>query len=724
MKTPIPSLSVAAVFLSATAALAQPVPPSLTQAGPRVALVLSGGGARGIAHIGALRALEEAGLPVDAIAANSMGSIVGAIYASGRDARTLERIVRSMDWDSLFSGRPDRRVLPISRRVDRYRSLVGVSLDRKGARLPGGLLSEHGVNRFLIERLSPAGYMAGGDFDRLPIPFRAVATDLATGDEVVLAKGDLALAVRASMSIPLVFPPVPWEGRTLVDGLVVNNLPVDVAKALDPRVVVAIDVGSPPLEPSDYGSALGVAAQVNDLLTRRRYRDFAAEADVLVRPDLGKHSATDYSGLDDLIRMGYESTKAAIPEIRRKLEAAGVADLAPRKRAAAFPALEGAPIREVAVQGNEKVSDPLVRSTFNLPLGAPFSMEKGLRAFDKIDAVGWLERTWLEFDREGDGVRVVLHVTDAAPFRAEVGVGFSEWERARGSVRLLDSDIFGFGEEVEVLVAGSDAESVAELSLRGEKLLLPGIGYRARGYAVRDKPRYFDTDGNEVNRARFDRLGFDAALRGAPKRWLQIEAGYRLGYVDVVAEPGIDVPPGRDTVSAVFSTLTYDTLDDLEWPEEGSRILASGDWSPKGLGGARAYWRTWTDARYSVPLVSRLGLHLHGFLGVSGADLPAYDYYRLGGPSLVPGYHHEELKGPQALAASVSLRYRLAGKLRVLVRAGAGNVFDQGKDVTLAGLRWGVAGGAMYPSPVGPVSLELGVRDGGGVLVSLGVGWP
>ena len=297
-----------------------------------MALALSGGGARGIAHIGALRALEEAGIPVDAIAANSMGAVVGGVYATGRTSAELEAIVRSLDWASLFSGRPDRRTLPVSRRQDRYGSVAGVSFDWKGLRLPGGLLAEHRINRFLIENLSPAGYAVAGDFDRLPVRFRAIAGDLATGDPVVLAKGDLARAVRASMSIPLVFPPVPWEGRSLVDGLIVNNLPIDVAKELGGAVLVAVDIGSPRLEPDDYVSALGVASQVSDLLMRRRYLDFSAEADVLVRPDLGDHSSTDYSGFDELIQKGYEATKASLPAIRAKLAAAGLADLRSRPR--------------------------------------------------------------------------------------------------------------------------------------------------------------------------------------------------------------------------------------------------------------------------------------------------------------------------------------------------------------------------------------------------------
>ena len=330
-------LALATLCLTVGASTASPQAPATAAAPeqrprPRVVLALSGGGARGIAHVGALRALEEAGIPVDAIAANSMGAVVGGVYATGRTSAELEQIVRSLDWASLFSGRPDRRTLPVSRRQDRYGSVAGVSFDWKGLRLPGGILAEHRINRFLIENLSPAGYAVAGDFDRLPVRFRAIAGDLATGDPVVLAKGDLARAVRASMSIPLVFPPVPWEGRNLVDGLIVNNLPIDVAKEFGGAVLVAVDIGSPRLEPDDYVSALGVASQVSDLLMRRRYLDFSAEADVLVRPDLGDHSSTDYSGFDELIQKGYEATKASLPAIRAKLAAAGRRGRAPRPR--------------------------------------------------------------------------------------------------------------------------------------------------------------------------------------------------------------------------------------------------------------------------------------------------------------------------------------------------------------------------------------------------------
>ena len=152
---------------------------------PRLAVALSGGGARGIAHVGVLQAFEEEGIPVDAVAGTSMGAVVGAIYATGRSGQQLEAVVKSLDWNSIFSGLPDRRLVPVMRREDQYRTVAGLGFDFWDLRLPAGLLSEYRVNRFLIESLAPASYAFDGDFSKLPRPFRAVATALDNGERVV-----------------------------------------------------------------------------------------------------------------------------------------------------------------------------------------------------------------------------------------------------------------------------------------------------------------------------------------------------------------------------------------------------------------------------------------------------------------------------------------------------------------------------------------------------------
>jgi NTE family protein len=691
---------------------------------PRLALALSGGGARGIAHIGALRALEEAGVPVDAIAANSMGAVVGGIYATGRTADELDEIVLSVDWGSLFSGRSDRRMLPVTRRQDRLRTLGGVGFSWSELELSPGLMAEHRVNRFLIQNLAPAGYSAGGKFDRLPIPFRCVATDLDDGERLILSQGDLALAVRASMSIPVAFPPVYWEGHPLVDGLVVDNLPVDVAREFGAPVVVAVDVGSPPMEPDEYESALGVAGQVTDLLSKRRNEDFAAEADVYVRPELGRHSPTDYSGFDELIQKGYDAMKEALPKIRAELHAKShPGAMAPRRPETAGPTLDGTPIADVAVRGNERLSAKVLLKTFNIPTGPGFILEKGLRAFDKVEATGLLEHAWMEFQRVPEGLGITLVVREAPPNRAEVGAAFTEWERARGVVRLLNRNTFGFGEETSLLLVASEAEVGATLGVRGDMPFFYPLGYRAEGFVVSDRPRFFDADGTEVNRAQFERRGVDLLLQSSLERWGLLEAGLRLGNVNTEFRPGLALPVATDSTRTFLAGVVVDTLDDLLWPESGYRMAVHGWWSSDALGATWPYWRVEGEGRVGQRLGDRITLQLDALVGVSGEEVPIYDWFRIGGPYLIPGYAHEQLKGPQALAGAVSLRYRLVGQLQALARAGGGQVFQSRSDIGFDDLRWGVGVGVVYESRVGPLAAEMGWRNGGTSLFSLSLGW-
>ena len=350
-------------------------------------------------------------------------------------------------------------------------------------------MAEHRINRYLIEFLSPAGFAAAGDFDRLPVRFRAVAGDLATGEPVVLAKGDLALAVRASLSIPVAFPPVEWEGRKLVDGLIVNNLPIDVAKTFGGSVLVAVDIGSPLLKPEEYESAFGVAYQVSDLLMRRRYLDFSAEADVMVVPDLGTHATTDYSGFDELIQKGYDAMKASLPALRAKLDAAGIGDLARRTPVRPARSLEGSRIDAVRVDGSTAVSERLSRRTFHMPIGSPYVMDKGLVAFDRADATGLFDRTWMAFAPAGPDVRVALQVKDAPPNRAEVGLGYTEWERARGSIRLREPEHLGIRRAGRTALRGQRRREcgqrvAARRSLAGDRPGLPGCRLHGPGQAA------------------------------------------------------------------------------------------------------------------------------------------------------------------------------------------------------------------------------------------------
>jgi NTE family protein len=265
------SFCVCAVFLIlllvpslASLVLADDSPQSFPapEGGWKVGLVLSGGGARGAAHIGVLRVLEEMRIPIHCIAGTSIGAIVGGMYAAGLSPDDIENIMTSLDWNNIFRDKPLPSDLTFRRKQDASQYLIDFDLGLKDGRLamPKGLLQGQNLNMVLKSVLLHTENVT--DFDHLRIPFRALAADIETGEAVVLDKGELVSAIRASMSIPGVFAPVERDGKMLVDGGVSNNLPVDAARRMGANVIIAVDIGTALSPRGELTSSVGITSQL------------------------------------------------------------------------------------------------------------------------------------------------------------------------------------------------------------------------------------------------------------------------------------------------------------------------------------------------------------------------------------------------------------------------------------------------------------------------------
>ncbi len=286
---------------------------------PRIGLVLSGGGARGLAHVGVLKVLEAERIPIDVIAGTSMGAIVGGLYASGMSAAELERELLKVDWSNIFSARVDRQYLSQRRKEEDFEisSLLEIGVRNGELRTPSGAVSTRGLDTLLRRYTLPV--RAVQDFNRLPIPFRAVSTDLETGAEVVLSSGDLALALRSSMSVPGVFPPTEVDGRVLGDGGLVNNVPLDVARAMGADIVIVVNIGTPLAGRDTLSSVIGVTAQMINILTEQNVQRSLATLtarDVLISPALGKLSAGDFDKVAEAVAIGTRGAEAAMARLR------------------------------------------------------------------------------------------------------------------------------------------------------------------------------------------------------------------------------------------------------------------------------------------------------------------------------------------------------------------------------------------------------------------------
>lgn len=275
---------------------------------PRVALVLSGGGAKGVAHIGAIKVIEEAGIPIDLVCGTSMGSLIGALYCIGYSTDQLDSLVRAQDWSTLLSDRTPASDLTLQQRQEQntYALIRGLSNDRQQQ---GGVI--RGRNLMKLFRQLCAGYLDSISFDSLPIPFACVATDIATNKEVDFHSGYLVRAMRASMAIPGVFTPVVMGDSVLVDGGLQNNYPADLARRMGADIVIGVSVQNDALKPEQIGSSVDIIMQMIDFNTKHKFELNQALSDILIRVDVTGYSAASFSNtaVDSLINRGNRAAR-------------------------------------------------------------------------------------------------------------------------------------------------------------------------------------------------------------------------------------------------------------------------------------------------------------------------------------------------------------------------------------------------------------------------------
>lgn len=289
----------------------RPLPPHR----PTIGVALGGGGALGLAHIGMLQWMEENHIPVDKLAGTSMGALVGAVFATGRNGVEMRQLVKTILWDEALLKEPSYAQLSYRRKQDRRDYQFGGELGLKhGFTGPNGFDPGHGVG-LVLDRISFA-YSTISSFDDLPTPFRCVATDLLSGQSVVLHDGSLAQALRASMAIPGVFTPQELDGKVLADGGIVDNLPTDVVRQMNADVVIAVDIVTQPPTPTQFESVSGVLTRAVDVMVLDNERRALQLADIVVSLDLGKLGAFDYDQSETIINLGYKAAAAHAAALR------------------------------------------------------------------------------------------------------------------------------------------------------------------------------------------------------------------------------------------------------------------------------------------------------------------------------------------------------------------------------------------------------------------------
>jgi len=358
---------------------------------PKIGLVLSGGGAKGFAHVGVLKVIDELGIPIDYISGTSMGSIIGGFYAIGYSAVDIEKMILSQDWDKLLADEVSRKHVPFLAKQNYERHVLSFPIKPKGIELPSGIVKGQNVIN-LFERLS-IEYHNVDNFRKLPIPFVCVATDLETGEAVILDKGYLPEAMRASMAIPTVFSPIEIDGKLLVDGGMVNNFPVKEVVEMGADIVIGVDVQAGPKSKEELNSFLDVINQTVSLMSLKEFKKNIDYVDVYIKPDINNYSVGSFDEADSLIRKGEEIGRTFIPAFKDlkdkyKLKKNKIKKYKPPVDSTSYY------VKNIEFEGLNEVSISLLSGKLNLDTPGEVSLyqlQKGInrgfgsRYFDHVD---------------------------------------------------------------------------------------------------------------------------------------------------------------------------------------------------------------------------------------------------------------------------------------------------------------------------------------------------
>ncbi|MYM94156.1 patatin-like phospholipase family protein [Duganella vulcania] len=664
----LPLLLFSLACASPALAHAEPASPTIT-ARPRVALVLSGGGARGGAHIGVLKVLEEMHVPVDIIVGTSAGAIVGAAYASGMPLADIEREMQTLSTASLFHD-VARRDLSIARKSDDAGSYVGpeIGIGPGGLSLPKGAVSGVALEA-LLRRLTVR--QANSDFNRLPIPFRAIATDVSNGEMVVLDHGNLAQAVRASMAIPAVISPVEIDGQLLVDGGIARNLPVDVARAMGANVIIAINIGSPLLRRDQIKSVLSMSEQMTRMLTASNLRTSLAElnpqVDVLITPDLADVDAASFDLLKEAEGYGEQAARQATGKLRRyAVPANDYAVLSARRHGARAP--EGVLLSAVHIDGTQRVPEASLRGTMETQAGDQFDAAKAERDMRRLFGRGDFEHVSYALTPRPDGsheMTTTVNEKSWGPQYLRLGLGIStdfegdSFFTLRAMHRWTWLNALGAEWRNDLAIGHTDRISTEWL-----QPLTPAQRLFASGYLSGERtPLDIYSHGERLARYRNESVAAGVDLGAPLAEWGEARIGVTRGHVKLLPDTSF-VPPSelfpRARTGGLQARLRADTLDDRTFPRSGVEADLRVYASRTAMG---------ADSNYNKLSFSALGAFATGPHSLQGAveiqhklggnSLPDHEIVSFGGFLRMSGYRTGELVGNSLHFGRLVYNYRL-----------------------------------------------------------------
>ena len=738
---------------------------------PRIGLVLGGGGTKGAAHVGLIKFLEEKHIPIDAIAGTSVGSMIGGMYASGTPIEDIEQMMLTSDWREIIAFDIDRKSVPFRKKqLERdFPSNIKAGIDDENeVVLASGLFKRQNMMQFLKKRLRHVD--DGISFDTLPIPFRAVATELRSGDKVVLKEGSLAQSIYASLCIPGGFEPITINGVTMVDGGLVDNLPVDVMREMDVDIIIVSNIGEPPTNKTKFKSYLDVMLQLSDFLTRKNIEDTLdnlKENEILINPDMRPFAMLELDKFAEVMEVGHIAGEEAyadgrITHLSLDEEAyADYQDALPKLR------VKTPTVLAVKLENSTYYNDDAILEQLRIRVGEPLDLDALQEDIKQIYHMLVFEEVNYHIKKKEEGVEILITTTPRWDINGQVRFAFGFEDDFKGhSDYSVQFEYIMFGlnsygaEWRNYFEVGREKQVMTELYLPLDShqytYFRPWLFYR-------DNKVYITPTllGNHTIRADIDQSlpihaidhGVGGALGFNLGRSVRLEGGVihkevnpqgqyldselRLIYIDVNGtqysdyknETTLKELSAKQNIVKAFASFDVDTLDKAYFPHKGFLFHAGYEEQLPTWGSENDYQQMDIDTMFAFGNdVHSLLLHAKYGKTFDAGNLEESedfnDYFSLGGLFNLSGLPTNSLTGDHMAFGSMNYRIRLSdndffGELSTPIYMGTslevGRAWYEHLNLNLAQEETFTAGSVYMGADtvLGPFYIGFGYAEGG-----------
>lgn len=695
---------------------------------PCVALVLGGGGARGGAHLGVIKALEEYGVPVDLVVGTSIGSLVGGLYASGKNAQQITELFENVDWNAGYKDALNRSNIPVRRKrqMDEFAIHLDVGVGAKGMKFPKGFIQGQSMKKLIDQMLGLKTTYAS--FDELAIPFRAVAADIETGEEVILADGDLATAMQVSMSLPGILRPFEHEGRLLVDGGIAKNLPVSVAKSMGAQVVIVVDIGSPVQTRDDLNSGLSVLRQLSSFLVKNNVDDqkkLLTENDILITPQMSDVTLLSFDQLKLAADAGYKSTVAALDAYQGR----GIFN----HKDHSIPEetnTDSLFIQKIVLDNNSRLGERFILNRMRLKEGQYYTKEQIQEGIDRLYGQGTISRVFTKIEALDDGYTLFITVDEKewgpgyVDLKLEVEDDFHTFSHYQFGLAHRLTNLSRYGAELyTTFEVGTEKRFKSDLywPIGSSGVFLNAVA--EYDYTVFDYQVVEESYGNVVAKGAGGKLGL--GWNSVDKFEVIVNSVYEDVTVDLPAF--IKDETNLEKVSAIREggqlVLSYDSLDDPNFSKRGIKLHGEFSKTKDSAFGIRQ-----DNTQIDLALNYVFSVQRHSFRQqikyqsvLERESNSILGSFQLGGFLNLSGNARNFISGKHVRFYSFVYSYELAennfGAIRLPLYLGfsleKGNAWANKDDVDLGDVVGSASVFVGWSSPIGPAYLAYGASDTG-----------